>query len=178
MLQIWKTQHWSQDWKSQSSSKFSRRVVIKNVLSIRQLRSSPMLVRSYLKSCILEFSIMQMKNFQMSKLGLEKAEEPEIKLSTFAESQRKQGNSRKMSTCVSLTTLKYLTVWIITNCGELLKRWEYQTIFPVSLETCMWVKKQQLELCLEQLIGSRLRKEYNRDVCCHLVYLIHMLSTS
>ena len=40
-----------------------------------------------------------------------------------------------MSTCVSLTTLKYLTVWIITNCGELSKRWEYQTIFPVSLET-------------------------------------------
>ena len=49
MLQIWKTQHWSQDWKSQSSSKFSRRVVIKNVLSIRQLRSSPMLVRACLK---------------------------------------------------------------------------------------------------------------------------------
>ena len=35
-------------------------------------------------------------------------------------------------------------VWIITNCGKLLKRWEYQTILPISWETCMQVKKQQL----------------------------------
>ena len=35
---------------------------------------------------------------------------------------------------------------ITTNCGKFLKRWEYQTTLPVSCETCMWVKKQQLEL--------------------------------
>ena len=44
----------------------------------------------------------------MYKLGLEKAEEPEIKLPTYAGSQRKQENSRKMSTSVSLATLKPL----------------------------------------------------------------------
>ena len=44
--QIWKTQHWSQDWKCQSSSQFPRRVVLKNALTVRQLHSSPMLVRS------------------------------------------------------------------------------------------------------------------------------------
>ena len=43
------------------------------------------------------------------------------------------------------TLLKPLTVWIIINCGKFLKRWEYQTILPVSWETCMHVKKQQLE---------------------------------
>ena len=58
-----------------------------------------------------------------------------------------------------------LAVWIITNCGKLLDRWEYQTILPVSWETCMWVKKQQLEACMEQLISSRLRKECDRAVC-------------
>ena len=57
----------------------------------------------------------------MSKLGLEKAKESEIKSSTFAGSQRKQGDSSKTSTSVSLTTLKPLTVWIITNHGKLLK---------------------------------------------------------
>ena len=41
--------------------------------------------------------------------------EPEIKLPTFAGSQRKQENSRKTSTSVSLTVIKPLTVWIITN---------------------------------------------------------------
>ena len=51
----------------------------------------------------------------MYKLDFEEAEEPEIKLSTFVGSWRKQGNSRKTSTSVSLTLLKPLTVWITTN---------------------------------------------------------------
>ena len=49
----------------------------------------------------------------MFKLGLEKAEEPEIKLPTSTGSSKKQENSRKTS--ASLTTLKPLTVWITTN---------------------------------------------------------------
>ena len=36
------------------------------------------------------------------------------------------------------------------NCGKFLKRWEYQTTLPASWETCMHVKKQQLELYMEQ----------------------------
>ena len=64
---------------------------------------------------------MRTKNFQMSKLGLQKEEEPEIKLPIFTGSQRKLGNSRKTSIFVSLTTPKPLTVWIIINCGNLLK---------------------------------------------------------
>ena len=51
----------------------------------------------------------------MYKLDLEKAEELEIKLQTFAGSQKKLENSRKTSTSVSLTMLKPLTVYIITN---------------------------------------------------------------
>ena len=81
-----------------------------------------MLVRLCSKFYTPGFSIMLIENFQMSKLGLEKAEEPEIKLPTFAGSKRKQGNLRKTFTSVSLTTLKPLTIWIITNCGKLLKR--------------------------------------------------------
>ena len=55
--------------------------------------------------------------------------------------------------------LKPLTVWIMTSCRKLLHRWKHQTILPVSWETYMQVKKQQLEPCMEQLIGSRQRKE-------------------
>ena len=68
--QIWKTQQWPQDCKR--SSKFPRRVVLKNVLTIGQLHSPLILVRSCLRSCMLGFSIMWAKNFQMSKLDLEK----------------------------------------------------------------------------------------------------------
>ena len=66
----------------------------------------------------------------MYKLEFEKAEEPEIKLWALIGSQRKQGNSRKTSTSASLIMVKLLTVWITTNCGKLLKRWEYQTTLP------------------------------------------------
>ena len=61
------------------------------------------------------------------QLDLEKAEEPEIKLPTFAGSQKKQENSRQTSTSALLTMPKPLTMWITTNCGKFLKRWEYQT---------------------------------------------------
>ena len=57
-------------------------------------------------------------------------------------------------------TLNPLTVWITTNCGIFLKRWEYQTTLIASWETCMQDKKQQLELDMEQQTGSKLGKEY------------------
>ena len=84
----------------------------------------------------------QVMNLQMYKLGFDEEEELEIKLWAFIGSWRKQGSSRKTS--VSLTTLKSMTVWITTNCGKFLKRWEYPTTLPVSWDTCMQVKKQQL----------------------------------
>ena len=46
-------------------------------------------------------------------------------------------------------------VWITVNCGKFWKRWEYQTTWPASWETCMQVKKQQLELDMEQQTGSK-----------------------
>ena len=51
----------------------------------------------------------------MFKLDLEKAEEPEIKLSASVGSQKKQKNFRRTSTSASLTILKPWTVWITTN---------------------------------------------------------------
>ena len=55
-----------------------------------------------------------------------------------------------------------------------MKRQEYQTILTVSWETCMQVKKQQLEPCMENLTGLKLRKEYDKAVYCHPVYLTYM----
>ena len=121
---------------------------------------------------------MWTENFQMFKLDLEKAEEPEIKLPTSVGSSKKQESSRKTSTTALLTMWKPLTVWITTNCGKFLKRWEYQTTLPASWETCRQVKKQQLELDIEQWTGSKYRKEYFTAVYCHPAYLTYMQSTS
>ena len=48
-----------------------------------------------------------------------------------------------------------VTVWITINCGKFWKRWEYQTTWPASWETCMQVRKQQLELDTVQQSGSK-----------------------
>ena len=68
------------------------------------------------------------------------------------------------------------------DCVDHDKLWnalrEMGTPDHLTWENCMQVKKQQLEPCMEQLIGSRLRKGYDRAVCCHPVYLTDMLSTS
>ena len=69
---------------------------------------------------ILQDRLQQYVNceLQMCKLVVEKAEEPEIKLPTFAGSLKKQESSRKTSTSASLTMPKPLTVWITINCGK------------------------------------------------------------
>ena len=94
------------------------------------------------------FSNMWTMNFQMFKLVLEKAEEPEIKLPTSAGSSKNQESSRKNIYFCFIDYAKAfsLTVWITINCGKFWKKWEYQTIWPASWETCMQVRKQQLEL--------------------------------
>ena len=78
--------------------------------------------------------------FQMFKLVLEKAEEQEIKLPASVGSSKKQESSRKTSALLTLP--KPLTVWITMNCGKFWKRWEYQTTWAASWETCMQVRKQ------------------------------------
>ena len=114
----------------------------------------------------------------MFKLDLDKAEEPEMKSPRSAGSQRKQESSSKTCTSALLMMPKPLTVWITINCGKLWKRWEYQNTLHASWEICMQVKKQQLELGMEQWTGSKLGKEFVMAVYCHPVYLTYMQSTS
>ena len=97
-------------------------------------------------------------NFQMIKLVLEKAKEPEIKMPTSAGSSKKQESSRKNIYFCFIDYAKAF-VWITINCGKFLKRWDYQTTWPASWETWMQVRKQQLEQDMEQHTGSRLDSE-------------------
>ena len=116
----------------------------------------------------------------MYKVDLEKAEGSEKKIANifWIIEKSKTIPNKNTSISASLTTVKPLTVWMTTNCGIFLKRWEYQTTLPASWETCMQDKKQQLELDMEKWTGSKLGKEYVKAVCCHLAYLTYMQSTS
>ena len=132
--------------KGQFSFQSQRRTMPKNAWTTTQLHSSHMLAR-----------LQQYVNCELLgvQAGFRKGREPEIKLPTSTGSRKKQESSRKTSTSALLTMPKPLTVWIMTNCGKFLKRWEHHTIWPASWETCMQVKKQQLELDMEQQTGSK-----------------------
>ena len=153
--QIWKTQQWPQDWKwsvfipipkkgnAKKSSNYHTVALISHTCKVMFKFSKP------------GFSNTWTENFQMFKLVLEKAEEPEIKLPVSTGSSEKQESSRKTSIFTLLTMTKPLTVWITINCGKFFKRWEYQTTWPASWETCMQVRKQLLELDMEQQTDSK-----------------------
>ena len=141
--------------KGQFSFQSQRKAMPKNVQNTTQLHSSHMLAKWCSKFYKPGFHSMWTMNFQMFKLDLEKAEKPEIKLPTSVGSSKKQENSRKTSISALLTMPKPLTVWITINCRRFWKRWAYQTTWPASWETCMQVRKQQLELNVEQQTGSK-----------------------
>ena len=117
-------------------------------------------------------------SIQMFKLILEKAQEPEIKLPTSTRSSEKQESSKKSSIFALSTMPKPLTVWITINCGKLWERWEYQTTWPASWDIWKQVKKQQLELDMQQQTGFKEEKEYVKVVYFHPAYLTYMQSTS
>ena len=79
------------------------------------------------------------------------------------ESKHKGCEGGMWVTCFRNSTMpKPLTVWITTDCGKFFKRWEYQTTWPASWETCMQVRKQQLQPDMEQQTGSKYERSTSR----------------
>ena len=121
--QIWKTQQWPQDWKRSVFIPVPKKGNAKECSNYHTVafisHASKVNCSKFSKP---GFNSTQTVNFQMSKLDLEKAEEPEIKLPTSAGSWKKQESSRKTSTSVLFTAPKPLTMWITTNSGKFFKR--------------------------------------------------------
>ena len=154
--QIWKTQQWPQYWKRSVFIPIPKKGNAKecpNYCTIAVISHTSKVMLKILQARL--FNSTWTRNFQMFKLDLEKAEEPDIKLPTSTGSWKKQESSRKTSISALLAAPKPLTVWITINCGKFWKRWEYQTTCSASWEICMQVRKQQLELDMEQQTGSK-----------------------
>ena len=125
--QIWKTQQWPQDWKMSVFTPVPKRGNPKECSNYCTTALISHTSTVMLK--ILQVRLQQYMNHELPDVqaGFEKAEEPEIQLPTCAGSSKQQESSRKTSISALLTLPKPLTVWITTNCGKFLKRWEYQT---------------------------------------------------
>ena len=106
---------------------------------------------------ILQARLQQYVNCELPDVqaGFRKGRGTRDQIANIRWKRKKQKNSRKTSISALLTTPKPLTVWITINCGKFFKRWEYQTTWPASWETCMQVRKQQLELDMDQQTGSK-----------------------
>ena len=117
--QNWKTQQWPQDWKRSVFIPISRKGNAKecsNYSTIAFISHSSKAMLKILQARLQQY--LNHVNFQMFKLDLEKAEEPETKLPTSAGSSKKQESSKKTSISALLTMPKPLTVWITINCGK------------------------------------------------------------
>ena len=106
---------------------------------------------------ILQARLQQYMNCEIPDVqaGFRKGQGTRNQIANICWIMEKQESSRKTSISALLTMPKPLTVWITINCGKFWKRWEYQTTWPASWEICMQVRKQQLELDMEQQTGSK-----------------------
>ena len=129
---ICKTQQWLQDWKRSVFIPIPKKGNAKECSNYCTIALASHASKIILKTLQARLHPSVNVNFQMVKLVLEKAEEPEIKLPTSVGSSKKQESSRNTSTSALLTMPKPLTVWITINWGKFWKRWEYQTTQPAS----------------------------------------------
>ena len=153
--QIWKTQQWTQDWKRSVFIPIPKKGNAKECSNYHTIAHISHASKVMLK--ILQARLQQYVNCELPDVQtvFTKAEESKIKLPTSVGSSKKQERSRKSSISAFLTMQKPLTVWVTKNSGKFLKRWEYQITWLASWEICMQVRKQQLELDMEQQTGSK-----------------------
>ena len=106
---------------------------------------------------ILQASLQQYVNheFRDVQAGFRKGRGTRDQIANIHWIMEKAREFQKNIFSVLLTMPKLLTVWITINCGKFWKRWEYQTTGPASWEICMQVRKQQLEVDMEQQTGSK-----------------------
>ena len=174
--QIWKTQQWPQDWKWSVFIPIPKKGNAKecsNYHTIALISHARKLMLKILQARLQQYMNHELPDVQVGFRDGRGTREP-----TSVGSSKKQESSRKTSASALLTMPKPWTVWITTNCGKFFKRWEYQATWPASWEICMQVRKQQLELDMEQKTGFKLGKEYINAVYCHPAYLTSMQSTS
>ena len=114
--QIWKTQQWPQDWKRSVFTLIPKKDNAKECSNYHTTALISHASKVMLK--ILQARLQQYVNHEMFKLVLEKAEESEVKLPTFAGSSKKQQSLRKTSISALLTMPQPLTEWITINCGK------------------------------------------------------------
>ena len=162
--QIWKTQQWPQDWKRSIFIPVLKKGNAKectNYCTIALIsHASKVMVK------IFQARLQQYVNCELPDVeaGFRKGRGTRDQITNISWIIEKARECQK-NTYFCFIDFAKAFVWITTNCGKFLKRWEYLTTWPASWEIYMQVKKQQLEPDTEQQTRSKLGKEYLKAVC-------------
>ena len=153
--QIWKSQQWPQDWKRSVFIPIPKKDNTKDCSNYRTITLFSHTSKVMLK--ILQARLQQYVNREIPyvQAGFRKGRGARDQIANIRLIRKKQESSRKTSTSALLTMPKHLTMCITINCGKFWKSWQYQTTWAASWEICMQVRKQQLELDMEQQTGSK-----------------------
>ena len=124
--QIWKTWQWPQDWKRSAFipvPKKGNAKVCSNYCTIALISHTSKVMLKILQARLQQYVNSELADVQA---GFRKDRGTRTELPTSIGSSKKQESARETSTSALLTMSKPLTVWITTNCGKFLNRWEYQ----------------------------------------------------
>ena len=143
---IWKTQQWPQDWKRSVFIPVPKKGNAKecwNYCTIELISHASKVMLKILQARLQQYVNRELPDVQP---GFRKGRGTRDQIANIHLIKEK---AREFQSSALLTRPKPLTVWITINSGQFWKRWEYQTPWPASWETCMQVRKQQLELDME-----------------------------
>ena len=175
--EIWKRQQWPQDWKSSAFIPIQKKGNAKecsNYLTIALISHASKVMLKILQARLQHYVNQELPNVQA---GFTKCRGTRNQIANIYWITGKASEFQKNIYFCFIDYVKAF-VWITTNCGKFLKGWEYHTTLLVSCETCMQIKKQQLEPDMEQWTGSKSGKEYGKAVYGYHACLTSMQSTS
>ena len=154
--QIWKTQQWPQDWKRSVFIPVPKKDNAKecsNYCTVALISHTSKVMLKILQARLQQYVNRELPGVQA---GFRKGRRSRDQIANICWiSEKARESSRKTSISALLTMPKPLTVWITINCEKFWRRWVYQTTWSASWETCMQVRKQQLELDMKQQTGSK-----------------------
>ena len=152
---VWKTQQWPQDWKRSVFIPIPKKGNAKECSNYRTFALISHASKVTLK--ILQARLQQYVNCELPDVqaGFRKGRGTRDQIANICWIIKKAREFQKSIYFCFIDYAKAFDVWITINCRKFWKRWQYQTPWPASWETCMQVRKQQLELDMEQQTGSK-----------------------
>ena len=152
--QIWKTQQWPQDCKRSVFIPIPKKGNAKecsNYQTIALMSHTSKVMLKILQTRLQQYVTWELPNAQAGFRKGRGTRDQNANIRRIIE------KAREFQKNVYFCFIDYAKdfVWITINCGKFLKRWWYQTTLLASWEISMWVKKQQLELDMEQQTGSK-----------------------